>query len=200
MKNQERYERALRRFDEENSQDPNSVEVAGIKRPRELVYAEWLTDWLLRICPAASEELRLAARSQHLCRWMIPRASYPMTRPGYLRWREALKKFHAEKASKILNEVGYPQTIIERVTSLNLKKDFPQDVEACALEDALCLVFLERQFSELAVKTSDERMISVLQKSWKKMTPEARKWAFKISYGPHEKALLDRALARSADG
>ena len=56
--------------------------------------------------PKASEPLRLAARCQHLCRWMIPRDSYPMTRAGYLKWREDLKHFHAEKAGAILRELG----------------------------------------------------------------------------------------------
>src|SRR5438876_6100686 len=120
-----RFEAALRRFDEENSRDPNTVEINGLKHPRERVYAEWLTDWVLRLSPEASEELRLAARCQHLCRWMIPRDSYPMTRVGYLKWREALKNFHAQKAGDVLRELGYPDTIIARVQSLNLKKNFP---------------------------------------------------------------------------
>src|SRR5438093_12396771 len=154
----QRFESALRRFDEENSRDPNTVEIQGHKRPRELVYAEWLTNWVLRLCPNASEALRLAARSQHLCRWMVPRNSYPMTRAGYLQWREGLKKFHAQCAGEILREVGYPENVIARVQSLNLKKNFPQDPESRVLEDALCLVFLERQFADLAAKTTEEKM------------------------------------------
>src|SRR5438105_4176918 len=74
--------------------------------------------WVLRLCPNASEELRLAARSQHLCRWMIPRDSYPRTRPGYLQWREALKKFHAQKTGEILRGLGYPESVIARVQNL----------------------------------------------------------------------------------
>jgi len=189
-----RFDEALRRFDGENSRDPNTVDINGTKRPRELVYAEWLTDWVLRLCPEASEELRLAARSQHLCRWMVPRSSYPMTRAGYLRWREDLKKFHAKKAAEILNAVGYPDTTINRVTSLNLKKDFPRDPETQTLEDALCLVFLERQFTELASKTDDEKMVGVLQKSWKKMSVSAREQAMKLAYRQHERDLLQRAF------
>jgi len=190
-----RFDTALRRFTEENSRDPNSLEISGVKRPRELVYAEWLTNWVLRLCPQASEELRLAAFCQHLCRWMIPRDSYPMTRGGYLRWREALKKFHAQKAGQILREVGYPEPFVARVQSLNLKKDFPHDHETRVLEDALCLVFLEHQLTDLASKTDDEKMINALQKAWKKMTPTARELALHLSYAPREKALLDRALA-----
>ena len=125
---------------------------------------------------------------------MVPRDSYPMTRAGYLRWREALKKFHAEKAGEILCEVGYPDPVVTRVQSLNLKKDFPHDPETRVLEDALCLVFLEHQLAELASKTDDEKMINALQKAWKKMTPAARELALQLSYAPREKALLDRAL------
>lgn len=189
-----RFESALRRFDEENARDPNFVEADGSPQPRELVYARWLSDWVLRLCPHASEELRLAARCQHLCRWKIPRESYPTTRAGYLQWREALKRFHAERAGEILRETGYPETTIARVQKLNLKKDFPQDAETRVLEDALCLVFLQHQLSELAAKQSEEKMLEVLRKSWKKMTSTAQTAALALSYRPADKALLERAL------
>ena len=189
-----RFEAALRRFDEENSRDPNSEIINGAPQPRELVYARWLTGWVLKLSPNASEELRLAARCQHLCRWKIPRASYPMDRPGYLKWRADLKRFHAERAGEILREVGYPDSVITRVQNLNLKKNFPTDPESCVLEDALCLVFLEHQLADFAAKTADEKVITALQKSWKKMTPAAHAEALKISYTPREKALIDAAV------
>ena len=193
----ERFAAAIGRFDEANSLDPNVEVVDGASHPRELVYARWLSDWVVKLCPKASEALRLAARCQHLCRWMIPRSSYPMTRPGYLQWREALKTFHAQKACEVLREVGYPKEVIRRVQELNLKTMFPRDAESRVLEDALCLVFLERQLVELASKTSDDKVINALQKSWGKMTPAAQAEAVKLSYGPKEKALLDRALGMS---
>ena len=43
--NPQRFESALRRFDAENSRDPNSEIVNGISHPRELLYAQRLTDW-----------------------------------------------------------------------------------------------------------------------------------------------------------
>src|SRR5437762_10185303 len=118
--NPRRFEAAIRLFDQENSRDPNLEIIEGVARPRELVYAEWLTDWVLKLRPDASEELRLAARCQHICRWMIPRQDYPMTRAGYLQWRARLKEFHAEKAAAILRDAGYPEDILERVQRLNL--------------------------------------------------------------------------------
>ena len=190
----QKLELALRRFDEENGRDPNEED----GQPRELLYAKRLTDWVLRLCPNASEALRLAARCQHLCRWEIPRGSYPMTRAGYLKWRTDLKKFHAQRAGEILREVGFDDETIRRVQDLNLKKNFPADSDCRVLEDALCLVFLEFQFADLAAKTADDKMINALKKSWEKMTESARAAALKLNYGEREKALIQKALAQDS--
>lgn len=189
-----RFANALRRFDEANAGDPNTELVGGVARPRELVYAERLTAWLLRLCPDASEALRLAARCQHLCRWESPRSRYPMDRAGYLKWRAELKKFHAAKAGEILREVGYDEELIAQVQALNLKKNFPADPDSRVIEDALCLVFLEFQFADLAAKTDAEKVVNALRKSWGKMTEAARTEALRLSFGPRETALLQRAL------
>jgi len=189
-----RFEAALRRFDEENARDPNTETADGVVQPREWLYARRLSDWVGRLCPDASEPLRLAARCQHLCRWEIPRSSYPMTRAGYLQWRANLKKYHAQKAGDILRELGYPEAVVRCVQDLNLKKHFPDDPETRVLEDALCLVFLEYQLADLAVKTAEDKTINALQKSWQKMTPAGRAEALKLNYGPREKVLLERAL------
>jgi len=185
-----KLEASLLRFDAENSRDPNLEN----SQPRELLYAQRLTNWVLKLCPDASEELRLATRCQHLCRWEIPRNSYPMTRAGYLKWRADLKKFHAEKSGAILRETGYDEETIRRVQDLNLKKNFPNDPETRILEDALCLVFLEFQLTDLAAKTAEDKTINALQKSWGKMTGTARAEALKLNYGDREKTLLQRAL------
>lgn len=185
------FQKAIARFDAENSRDPNLED----GRPRELLYAERLTQWVEKLAPAASEILRLAARCQHICRWESPRENYPMTRPGYLKWRAELKKFHAEKSGTVLREVGYDEETIRRVQDLNLKKNFPADPECRVLEDALCLVFLEFQFAALAAKSDDEKMINALKKSWVKMTAPARAEALKLHFGEREKNLITRALA-----
>jgi hypothetical protein len=190
-----RFAAALRRFDKENARDPNVEIVEGVPQPRELIYSRWLTDWVLKLCPAASEALQLAARCQHLCRWEIPRVAYPMTRPGYLQWRVELKQFHARKSGAILRAGGYDGETIRRVQELNLKRNFPHDPESRVLEDALCLVFLERQFAGLARKTDDGKVINALQKSWQKMTPAAHALALKLEFGPRETSLLAQALA-----
>jgi len=182
----ERFQDAIARFDAANGNDPRGVE---------LPYARRLSAWVERLAPAASEALRLAARCQHLRRWEIPRESYPSGRVGYLNWREALKHFHAAKAGEVLREVGYPADLIERVAQLNLKKLWPKDAEACALEDALCLVFLETQFDETTGKTGTEKMVGIVQKTWRKMTPAARTIAVALPMSDAQRALIEQALA-----
>lgn len=188
------FELAIKRFDEENARDPNVETADGVKYPRELLYAQRLTQWVMRLAPDASTVLRLAARSQHLCRWEVPRDSYPMTRPGYLKWRSDLKKFHAQRAGEILREVGFDDETIGKVQDLNLKKNFPNDPECRVLEDALCLVFLQYQLTDLAARTDEEKVVNALQKSWNKMTTAARDEALKLKYTEREQALLQMAL------
>jgi hypothetical protein len=190
----ERFATAIRRFDEENSRDPNYHWEHGKPVPRELIYSQWLTQWVLRLKPDASEPLLLAARAAHLRRWSIARSSYPATRPGYLKWRGDLKRFHAQAAAAILQEVGYGQETIEHVKALIAKSAFPQDPDSRTLEDALCLVFLEHQFAELAQKSTDEKLINALRKTWQKMTAPAQAVALTLQYDPHQNNLLRRAL------
>jgi hypothetical protein len=183
--NSARFQAAITRFDAANAADPRGIE---------LPYSRQLSAWVERLAPEASESLRLAARAQHLCRWMIARDSYRPGRVGYLKWREELKLFHAQKAGEILRAVGYDDTIVERVQDLIRKRNFPRDAEGRVLEDALCLMFLETQFAETTAKTGDEKMIGILQKTWRKMTPAAHEIALTIPMTPECRALVERAL------
>ena len=167
----ERLRRLIERIDQLNSEDPNQELIEGTPAPRELVYARRLSDWVLRLCPHASEVLRIAARGQHLCRWMIPRNQYPMTRQGYLRWRETLKTLHAERVTAVMREAGYPDEMMRDVRSLIVKRRPPGDVEAQALEDALCLIFFEIQYAPMRLKTPEDKLRDVSQKVWRKMSP-----------------------------
>ncbi len=78
---------------------------------------------------------------------------------------------------------------------LNLKKNLGADPECQVLEDALCLVTLQYQLTDLIRKTEPEKMITILQKTWKKMSEQARGAALQLPYSDEEKAVLQRALA-----
>jgi hypothetical protein len=189
------FREAIRRFDEANAEDPNTILLDDRPIPYELFYAKRLTEWVERLRPNASTALLLATRCQHICRWMIPRDSYPRTRAGYLKWRTDLKQFHAKKSAEILFESGCSPDLIGRVQELNLKKNLGNDEELQVLEDALCLVTLQYQLADLVRRTEREKMVSILQKTWKKMSTRAREEALQLRYSRDERSLLDEALS-----
>lgn len=173
----QRFERALARFDTANAEDPNREFADGRERPKELLYAERMTAMLERFAPDASEVLRLAARCQHIQRWKIPRAEYPMDRIGYLQWRKRLNKFHAQLAGDILRDVGYDEATIARVGSLLKKETLKSDPEVQALEDVVDLVFLESYLAGFVAARGhydNAKFLDILRKTAKKMSARGR--------------------------
>jgi hypothetical protein len=190
----DRFERAIASFDRANAEDPVSIDVGGRRCPRELVQAQRLSAWVERLRPDASEALKLAARCQHIRRWEIPRATYPEGRIGYLEWRKVLSRFHADRASEILREAGYGDATIEHVRTINHKRGIKQDADVQTIEDALCLVFLEHEFDDFAAKHPKEKVIDILQKTWRKMSAEGQKQALALPLSANALALAKEAL------
>lgn len=107
-----------------------------------------------------------------------------------------MKRFHTQKAGEILREVGYDDATVARAQNLVCKRNFPRDAEGRVLEDALCPVFLETQFAETTAKTGEDKMIGILQKTRRKMTPLAR--AIALTLPMHTlrcRTLVEKALA-----
>jgi len=190
----DRFEAALARFDAINRQDPNCERFEGEQTPKELVYAERMTRWLNRLAPEASEALKLAARSQHIARWKIPRSDYPMDRKGYHQWRTTLNRFHADTAASVLRELGYDEATIERVSGFLIKKHLKDDPEMQLLEDVICLVFLESYFADFSKKHDEGKLIPIIQKTWGKMTPRGHKAALSLHISPKAMAFIQKAL------
>ena len=179
------FDAACAAIDRANAEDPQG---------HELPYSHRMVDWVRRLSPSASEELLLAARAQHVRRWTVARSTYPEGRTGYLRWREDLKKFHAETLGAILREAGYPEESLSKTRSLLVRKNLSSDAEGQTLEDAACLVFLQFEFGEFAAKTELDKMVDILRKTWKKMSPAAQREALGLTLPSDQAALVKRAL------
>jgi hypothetical protein len=191
----DRLAAALAAIDAANADDPNALTVDGVARPKELAHAELMTHWVRTLDPECSEEQILAARAHHLRRWTIPRVSYPDGRSGYLKWRTALKRQHADDVGAILREAGYDDDSVARVQAIVTKRGLGHDHAVQVHEDALCLVFLETQLDELAGRMGDDKTVDILQKTAKKMSAAGLEAARGLRFSPSAAALLDRALA-----
>ena len=183
-----------------HAEDPAKVELDGDSVAEELLYARRMSDALARLVSAPSEALELAVRAQHLCRWRLPRASYPEGRAGYHAWRRESARQHAALAASTLSEAGYDPPTITRVMDLIEKKDRARDPEAQALEDAACLVFLEHHLDAFAASQRADgkdgaQLAEIVKKTWRKMSPRARELALELPLSVRTRAIVERALA-----
>ncbi len=188
------FQNASQWIDAENAQDPNSETYQSKTYPKELLYSNRMYERLMDFYPNASEEIQIASKAQHICRWKMPRESYPMDRVGYLKWREDLKKFHAQTTAEILEKAGYSPIFIGRVSFLIEKKLLKKDTETQLLEDVICLVFLQYYFDAFVQKHDREKMKNIILKTWNKMSKAGHEEALKINFSDANLQLIKDSL------
>jgi len=191
----DRFHAAIEHIDLANSADPARVADGDAMIASELLYSRRMTAWLDRLYPNASVALQLAARAQHIRRWEIPRSSFPADRIGYLKWRTTLYGFHADTAAEILRGVGYDEPTISRVRVLLKKERIKSDADAQALEDVICLCFLENYFADFAPRHDEPKVIGILRKTWAKMSPVGHAAALALPMQADAARLVRAALA-----
>jgi len=184
----------LAAVDEANSADPNKVECQDAVVGKEWLYGRRMSAMLAEYAPDASEELQIAARAQHICRWLSPRDSYPMDRPGYLRWRTELGQMHARLAGELMAAQGYSEQRIARVGQLLRKEKLKRDIEVQTLEDVICLVFIKFYFQDFAAGHPQEKVLSVVRKTWNKMSERGHQAALALDLPAAVSGQLQAAL------
>src|SRR5690606_24260750 len=123
----DRLAAAIAAIDAANADDPHTVTIDGVLLPKERAHAELVTEWVRRLDPSAGSAQLLAARANHLRRWVIRRGDYPEGRAGYRRWRNAQKVRQADEVAEILESVGYGRALIERVQQIIRKEGLHRD-------------------------------------------------------------------------
>jgi hypothetical protein len=190
-----RLTQTLAAFDTANMQDPNHEMVDGKPLPKEWIYAQRMSEHLHHFCKSPSEALQLAARSQHICRWKIPRSDYPMDKQGYKKWRMDLAKLHGDIAGDIMLQQGYDELMVARVKDLLLKRSLKRDEEVQQLEDVVCLVFIQYYLEDFASKHDEAKLIDIIRKTWNKMSSQGHEAALKLPLPDSMLTLVSKALA-----
>ena len=188
-----RLDAALAAIDAANAEDPNTIVHEGVEQPKELLHGRLVTEWVRRLDPDASEPQMLAARAHHFRRWRSPRDEYPAGRAGYLRWRAAAARRQADDVGQVLRRHGYEGDSVERVGAIIRKEGRTRDAAVQTHEDALCLVFLETQLADVAVRLGDDHAREVLVRTLAKMSPRAIEAALALDLPPHAARLLHDA-------
>ncbi len=161
---------ALAAIDEANAADPNLED----GQPAARLYGQRMSGELDRLHPEASDPLKIAARGQHIERWILPRATYPEGKAGYHAWRRDLAKHHAERVGAIMAAVGYGEDDIDAAARMLRKEGIKRHADVQALEDVICFVFLKWYFVPFAAKHAEDKVLDIVQKTARKMSDEAR--------------------------
>ena len=191
----EAYARARQLIDSAHAADPTR---AADGRAAELIYGERVEAWVARLVPEASPLLLLAARCQHLERWLSPRATFPEGKVGYLTWRRSLYVKQAERARELLLAAGVTANEAAEVATWVSKTGLKTNLGTQALEDAAVLVFLENEISTFAAQHADyprEKFVDILKKTWRKLSPAAQHAATNLALPPAIAELVRAALA-----
>lgn len=190
----DKLSQALARIDQANREDTQTEHWQGETYPKEWLYGQRMSAWLHKLDPTASAARQIAARAQHIRRWTVPRDSYPAGREGYLRWRKYLYGFHAQQAETILGELGFDGETIAAVKKMIGKEGIKRDDDVQMIEDVACLVFLEYYLPDFAPKYSEEKLIDIVQKTWKKMSVQGHQAALGIGFSAELMAVIVKAL------
>ena len=181
---------AVDRIDRANSADPNLIDGQPLAR----VQGRLAHGWVLEFDPEATAALQLAARAHHLRRWIVPRASYPTGRNGYLSWRRDQKKRHGEELRTLIAE-DISRDVVSRTVEIVQKIGLGADPEVQTFEDAVALTFIETQFLETADNIGDDtKMVDVVTKTLRKMSPAGVTAAGSITLDERAVEIIGRAV------
>lgn len=168
------FDAVIEAIDLANARDPRlSTEEGMAPVPQELIYGIRMSRMCDDYAPDADELVRIAARGQHIERWIIPREDFPRDKPGYFRWRNELKRHHAQRVSCLMAEHGYSEDAQGIVSDILLKKNLKRDPRTQTVEDLACLVFLQFYAPTFAKGHPLEKVVSILSKTLPKMSENA---------------------------
>ncbi|NQY65175.1 MAG: DUF4202 domain-containing protein [Alteromonadaceae bacterium] len=190
-----RLEAVLSAIDNINKEDPNQTVVDGISEAKELLYGHYMSACLEQYWQDANELLKIAVRAQHIKRWHLKRAEFDEGKAGYFKWRIALGKFHAETTEAIMLKNGYSTEESQKTAAVIRKEKLKSNSDSQTLEDVACLVFLLHYFDEFSGKHSEEKIISILQKTWGKMSEKAHDIALSFALPEHLAKLVAKVLS-----
>lgn len=143
-------------------------------QPAALLYGQRMSAETDRLFPGASDVLRIAARGQHVERWLLPRVDFPDGRDGYLAWRREQAHRHALRIVGIMAKAGYDLAAQDRSGVLLRKEGIKRDAEVQALEDVICFVFLRWYFQPFAGKHAPDAVLTIVEKTARKMSDAGR--------------------------
>jgi hypothetical protein len=186
-----KLETAIKLIDEINCNDPAKVTLAdGVPRPYRVVYSDWVLSWVKKLDDKASDELIILAKGRNVESWKlaeIKRDDYSPNSGGMKLWEQDRKVWLANRLESVMKEAGYEGEPVRAVREVMLKRNVPdpKDIRKFdlvgalgainyklleeakmiqTLRDADALVFMEKNFPQMADRMSSEEVMLMLKK------------------------------------
>jgi hypothetical protein len=188
MVSEEQYLEAIRRIDDIHTIDSSIEIIDGDKIKAELLYSNRMLAILEKVEPNSSNELKLAAKCQHMSRWSIPRTTFPMDKKGYYQWRAAVMEYQLKVTSVVLQDSGIDNDSIAVIVAALKNKADKTNVNASIIEDTACLTFIKWYLVSFAGQFEAEKAKGILVKTAKKMSERGLDLISQIDLDP---AVLD---------
>lgn len=180
---QKQYDEIILNIDSENCDDKSEV-----------LYSKRMLETLLDFDTQAEDDLKIACYGQHIKRFAYPRSDYPEGRAGYLKWRKELYTIHANLVEDCILKANGSKQFAESVKNIMINKVTGKG-KSQTFEDVACLVFLKYYFNDFAVKHEESKLVTIIQKTWNKMSDKAHEAALKLKFTDEQMALLKKALS-----
>lgn len=170
MITQEQYRKASAKIEAIHNEDINTEIFEGQEQKSELLYSGRMLSVLDLVAPDSCYELKLAAQCQHMSRWSIPRATFPMDKKGYYQWRAAVMEHQLGVTVNALQAAGIDDESISVVVDALKNKADKSNVNASIIEDTACLVFIKWYLKPFASQFEADKAADILRKTARKMS------------------------------
>ena len=83
-------------------------------------------------------------------------------------------RYDLTEAQRLMREAGYPEEQVDHAGRMLRKEGIKRDPEVQALEDVACFTFIRHYLGDFATTQEPDALLVIVQKTARKMSPEAR--------------------------
>eukprot|EP00798_Chlamydomonas_sp_ICE-L_P003763 gene3763-13824_t len=217
----EKLEKTFKLIDEVNSNDPQQINDKGKSWPYRVIYSNWVSEWVRKIDPKASDEMLILAKGRNIESWRlseIKRDDYAPTSFGQKQWQQDRTVWLTKRLADVMKEAGYDEDSISLVSDFmqqNSDIPDPNDIRKSdlvgplgstnyrllelasmtqVLRDADAMVLLEHSFEQMFDRMTAEEILKVLKRELSRVSEKCIVRVLGMPWNAVAKKLILKAL------
>jgi hypothetical protein len=163
------------------------------RRPDYLEHALTTRDWLIKLYPKATKEMKLAAFAHDIERCFFEKM-IPVEQEDYLPYKNRHAFRCADILAGIMLGLDFPEETIKKVHYLVRLHEVGGDFEADLIRDADSLSFMSNNLAGYFAKDGEERTIAKIKFMYGRASAKAKEFIQHIEYPTELKGVVVKAL------